>query len=96
MEAKSLISNNDAASVQRMQELVGLGSRFNFQRDANGNNYMLIEAEDGKVYRVYSDQFAKSSEETINYTIGSYDKLETFVAEVDYIKDTPDNSIQEL
>ena len=89
LEAKSLISNNDAASVQRMQELVGLGSRFNFQRDANGNNYMLIEAEDGKVYRVYSDQFAKSSEETINYTIGSYDELGNFVAEADYIKDTP-------
>jgi len=79
-QARSLLQNNDADSITRLKDLLGLGGKLQVGRDTNDNNYMLVTAENKMVYRVYSDQFAKSADENINYTIGSFDDNGNFEA----------------
>jgi len=79
--AHGLLKSNKDGAASKLESLVGLGPRLNIgTSDIDGvlSNYILVKDETGVVYRMYTDQFAKSEEENVKFSVGNYDEAGNF------------------
>ena len=79
--AHGLLKSDKDGAVSKLESLVGLGPRLNvLTSDIDGvlSNYILVKDETGVVYRMYTDQFAKSEEQNVRFSVGKYDAAGNF------------------